>query len=88
MVSDKELRDAGISNKSDRLDVEDLNIDIVDGVVDVDFIVLSEGALKVTVFNYFGERVFSGKPELMNGKYTIKMDLSTKQHGVYYMQFI
>ncbi len=33
-------------------------------------------------------KVFSGKPELMGGKYVIKIDLSIKQHGTYYLQVV
>ncbi len=87
-VSDKELRDAGIKNKQDRLVADDFDMDIKDGVVDIEFKLATEGAPKVVVFNYFGEKVFTGKPELMNGQYMIKMDLSAKQHGTYYLQVI
>jgi hypothetical protein len=47
-----------------------------------------EGTPKVTVYNVYGEKVFSGKPELMNNKYEIKMDLSKKQFGTYYLQIV
>ncbi len=87
-VSDKELRDAGIKNKADRLDVNNYNLNIDNGVVDLDFILKTEGDPKVTVFNYFGDKVFSGKPELMGGKYVIKIDLSNKQRGTYYLQVV
>lgn len=87
-VSDKELRNAGIKNKPNKLEVEDFDITIDDGVVGLSFSLISEGAPKITVFNYFGDKVFSGKPELMNGKYAIRIDLSAKQNGVYYLQVI
>ena len=87
-VSDRELRDAGIKNKADRLETDEMNIDIDNGVVDLSFTLKTVGAPKVVVYNFFGEKVFTGKPELMNGKYEIKMDLSAKQHGVYYLQVI
>ena len=87
-VSDKELRDAGIKNKVDRLDVVDFNIDIDNGIVDLGFELKTDGDAKVIVFNYFGDKVFTGKPELMNGKYFIKIDLSAKQHGTYFLQVI
>ena len=88
VVSEKELRDAGIKNKADRLDIDNYNINIDDGVVDLDFSLKTEGDPKVTVFNYFGDKVYSGKPEMMNGKYVIKIDLSNKQHGTYYLQVV
>lgn len=84
-VSDKELRDAGIKNKIDKLEANDYDITIDDGVIGLSFTLASEGTPKVTVFNYFGDKVFSGKPELMNGKYSIRIDLSAKQNGVYYL---
>lgn len=87
-VDDKELRDAGIKNKPDRLDVNDFSLNIEDGIVDLDFTLKTDGTPKVTVFNYFGDKVFSGKPELMAGKYVIKIDLSNKQHGTYYLQVV
>ena len=87
-VTDEELRDAGIKNKTDRLDVEDFNINNRDGVIDFDFKLKTEGAPKIIVFNYFGDKVFTGKPEMMNGKYVIKIDLSTKQYGTYFLQVI
>lgn len=85
-VSDKELRDAGIKNKPNKLELTDYDITIDDGVVGLSFVLVSEGTPKITVFNYFGDKVFSGKPELMNGKYVIRIDLSAKQNGVYYLQ--
>jgi len=87
-VSDKELRDAGLKNKADRLEADNFNIDIDNGIVDIEFTLKTEGDPKVAVYNYFGDKVFTGKPEIMNGKYTIKMDLSTKQHGTYFLQVV
>jgi len=87
-VTDKELRDAGIKNKIDRLDIADYNINIDNGIVDFDFSLSTDSTPKVVVFNYFGDKVFTGKSELMGGKYSIKMDLSKKQHGTYYLQII
>ncbi len=87
-ITDKELRDAGIKNKVDRLDVSNININIDNGVVDLTFKLASEGAPKIVVYNYFGDKVFTGKPELMGGEYNIKIDLSKKQHGTYYLQII
>jgi len=88
IVTDKELRDAGIRNKVDRLDISNININIDNGVVDLEFKLGSEGTPKVVIYNYFGDKVFVGKPELLGGKYTIKIDLSKKQHGTYYLQII
>ncbi|MFK5857381.1 MAG: hypothetical protein QM503_14730 [Bacteroidota bacterium] len=88
VVTDKELRDAGIRNKVDRLDVSNIDINIDNGVVDLEFKLGSEGTPKIIVYNYFGDKVFTGKPELMGGEYTIKIDLSKKQHGTYYLQII
>ena len=87
-ITDKELRDAGIKNKVDRLDVSNININIDNGVVDLIFKLASEGTPKIIVYNYFGDKVFTGKPELMGGEYTIKIDLSKKQYGTYYLQII
>ncbi len=85
-VSDKELRSAGIKNKPNKLEVNDIDITIKKGVVGLDFSIVGTGTPKVTVFNYFGDKVFSGKPEVINGKYAIRIDLSAKQNGVYYLQ--
>ncbi|MBC8319472.1 MAG: hypothetical protein H8E34_01985 [Bacteroidetes bacterium] len=87
-VSEKELRDAGIKNKPDLLEVNDYNLNIIDGIVDFVFSLKTTGTPKVIVFNYFGDKVFTGKPNLVNGKYVIKIDLSNKQHGTYYLQVV
>ena len=87
-VTENELRDAGIKDKIDRLDITDYNINIDNGIVDFDFGLSTDSTPKVVVFNYFGDKVFTGKPELIGGKYSIKMDLSKKQHGTYYLQII
>lgn len=87
-VSDKELRDAGLKNKADRLEADNFNIDIDSGIVDIEFTLKTEGDPRVVVYNYFGDKVFTGKPEMMNGKYTIKLDLSAKQHGTYFVQVL
>jgi hypothetical protein len=87
-VTDKELRDAGIKNKPDRLEVEELDMDINEGVVTLGFSLKGEGNPKVEVYNFFGDQVFTGKPEVLDGKYTLVMDLSQKQHGIYYLQII
>lgn len=87
-VTDVELRDAGIKNKPDRLETTDIDINIDGGVVDFSFSLKAEASPKVIVYNVYGDKVFNGKPELMNGSYTIKMDLSAKQHGTYYLQVV
>jgi hypothetical protein len=84
-VSDIELRDAGIKNKPNRLDLEDINIDNDNGVFDLSFKMKEEGSPRVTVYNVYGDKVFNDKPEMMNNEYQVKMDLSQKQHGTYYL---
>ncbi len=87
-VTDKELRDAGIKNKPDRLEVEELDIDNNEGEITLNFTIQGEVSPKVEVYNFFGDEVFSGKPEVVNGSYKLVMDLSQKQHGTYYLQII
>jgi len=87
-VTDKELRDAGVKNKPDRLELNEININKDDGVVDLSFSLKEEGSPKVTVYNVYGDKVFSGKPELLNNKYELKIDLSKKQHGTYYLMIV
>lgn len=84
-VTDIELRDAGIKSKTDRLDADEVDINIEDGVVDFTFVLKEDVSPKLVVYNISGDKVFSGKPEKMNGKYSIKMDLSKKQYGTYYI---
>lgn len=85
-ATEKELRDAGIKVKQNRLEMEEFDLDIHDGIVDIEFSFKGEGSPKVEVFNFYGDKVTSGKPELLSGKYGMKIDLSTKQHGTYYLQ--
>jgi hypothetical protein len=87
-VSDIELRDANIKNKPDRLDLEIVDIEIENGVVDLSFQIQGEANPSIVIYNVYGDKVFTGKPVLMNGKYEIKIDLSQKQHGTYYWQII
>ena len=87
-VSEKELREAGIKVKADRLDIDDFNINIDNGVVDLEFVTSVEGSPRVTVYNYYGEKVTTAKPELLDGKYSTKIDLSSKQHGTYYIMIV
>lgn len=87
-VTDKELRDAGIKNKPDRLDLDELDIDNNEGVITLKFTISGEASPKVEVYNFFGDQVFSGKPEVVNGTYKLVVDLSQKQHGTYYLQII
>lgn len=87
-VSDKELRDAGIKNKADRLELDEININKDDGVIDLSFSLSEEGTPKVIVYNVYGDKVFNGKPELLNNKFETKIDLSKKQHGTYYLMIV
>ena len=87
-VTDIELREAGIKNQPDRLEIDEIDIDNEDGIIDLSFSIAEEGAPKVAVYNVYGDKVFSGKPELMNNKFEIKMDLSKKQFGTYYLQIV
>ena len=87
-VSDKELRDAGIKNKPDRLNLKAYNLNMDNGKVRLSFELESGASPKVVVYNYFGERVFSGNPHLTNGVYELSIDLSQKQYGTYYLQII
>ncbi len=85
-LTDKELRDAGIKNKPDRLELDNINMDMNNGVLDLTFTMKGEGSPKVDVYNFFGDKVFSGKPEIANGTYKSIIDLSSKQYGTYYLQ--
>ena len=85
-VSEKELRDAGIKNMPDRLVVESIDLNINGGVVKLDFSTKDKINPKIVVYNYFGERVYSGKPDYDNGIYSTVIDLSKKQKGTYYLQ--
>jgi hypothetical protein len=87
-VTDIELRDANIKNKPDRLDLEEVDINIENGVVDISFTIPGEAKPSIAVYNVYGDKVFTGKPALMNGKFEIKIDLSQKQHGIYYWQIV
>jgi len=87
-VSDIELRDAGIKNQPNRLELEEIDIENEEGVIELSFVLEQEGSPKVAVYNVYGDKVFSGKPEQLNNKYDIKMDLSKKQFGIYYLQIV
>jgi hypothetical protein len=87
-VSDVELRDAGIKNKPDRLEIDDIDIENEDGVIDLTFSLKQEGTPKLTVYNVYGDKVFNDKPEMMNNKYHQNIDLSKKQHGTYYLMIV
>lgn len=84
-VSDIELRDAGIKNKPNRLELDDIDIDNNNGVIDLTFKLKGEGSPKVTVYNVYGDKVFNDKPDLMNNAYHTIIDLTQKQHGTYYL---
>ena len=87
-VADRELREAGIKNKPDRLELDEIDIEKENGIVDLSFALREEGSPKVNVYNIYGDKVYSGKPELMNDKYELKIDLSKKQHGTYYLMIV
>jgi len=87
-VSDIELRDAGIKNKPDRLNVTNIEIDIDGGIVNIEYTLQKEKTSKVIVYNVYGDKVFKGKPEVIDGNCKIKIDLSSKQHGTYYLQLV
>jgi len=88
-VSEGELRDAGIKNQPDLLKLCQLDIDNRDGVITLRFLPEEEqGSSKVLVYNYFGEKVFSGKPEMIGDVFQITIDLSSKHPGTYYLQII
>ncbi|MEJ2594908.1 MAG: hypothetical protein P8100_07225, partial [bacterium] len=87
-VSGVELREAGIKNKPDRLELDEIDIEKENGVVDLSFSMKADGSPKVVVYNIYGDKVLSGKPELMDTKYQLKLDLSKKQHGIYYLMII
>ncbi len=87
-VSDIELRDAGIKNKPNRLGVENIDLNVKDGMVDLYFKLKEAGNPKVNVYNVYGDKVFSDKPEKMNDQYSIRINLSDKQHGTYYIMIV
>lgn len=87
-VTDKELREAGIKNKPDRLDLEEIDIEKDNGVIELSFSLAEEGTPKVVVYNIYGDKIFNGKPALLNNKYETKIDLSKKQHGTYYLMIV
>ena len=87
-VTDIELRDAGIKNKPDRLELPSLEVDNDDGIVKLAFKMEEQGNPKVTLYNIYGDKVFSGTPEMKDGKYKITIDLSKKQHGTYYLMIV
>lgn len=86
--TEKEIRDVGINVKMNRLDLKNYNIDIHNGVVDVEFSITGEASPKVTIYNFYGDKVTSVKPELMNGNYSFKVDMSNKHHGTYYIHIV
>ncbi len=89
LVSEKELRDAGIKNQPDMLRLTELDVDNRNGVITLRFLPEEEqGSSRVLVYNYFGEKVFSGKPEMIGDVFQITIDLSSKQPGTYYLQII
>ncbi len=87
-ASENELRDAGIKNKPDRLILDNIDLNISDGIVKIDFSAKGKIYPKITVYNFYGDKIYSGKPELNNGVYSAVIDLSKKQKGTYYMQIV
>lgn len=87
-VSEKEIRDAGLKSKPNKLLVDNLNIDIDGGLVKINFETPDKINPKIIVFNYFGEKVYSGKPSYENGNYSDAINLINKQKGTYYLQII
>lgn len=87
-VTDIELRDAGIKNKPDRLELQSLNVDNDDGIVRLSFTMEEEDSPKVILYNIYGDKIFSGTPEMKDGKYNLTIDLSKKQHGTYYLMIV
>lgn len=86
-VSEKEIRAAGIKVKEDRLVLENYNINIDNGMVEISFTTTTEATPKVTVYNFYGDKITSAKPALLDGEHNLTFDLSKKQHGTYYIQF-
>lgn len=87
-VTDIELRDAGIKNKPDRLNVTNVEIDIDGGIVYIEYTLEKEKTSRVIVYNIYGDKVFKEKPEVIDGNCKIKIDLSSKQYGTYYLQIV
>lgn len=87
MVSQEELREAGIKEQPDKLMLDVLDINNQNGLVILRFMPATDkGKVKVTVYNYFGDKVFSAKPEMVGDVYQTTIDLSAKQPGLYYIQ--
>gem|GEM_PF-870118 len=87
-VTDVELRDAGIKQKPDRLDPENMNVDNDDGMVHLSFSLHQEGNPRVIVYNVYGDKVYNGTPQFNDGGFETTIDLSQKQHGTYYLMII
>ncbi len=87
LVSQEELREAGIKEQPDKLMLDVLDINNQNGLVILRFMPATDkGKVKVTVYNYFGDKVFSAKPEMVGDVYQTTIDLSAKQPGLYYIQ--
>ncbi len=88
-VSQQELRKAGIKDQPDKLSLQLLDINNQNGLVILRFMPKNNvGKVRVDVYNFFGDRVFSEKVELVGDVYQATIDLSAKQPGVYYIQLI
>lgn len=88
-ASQEELRDAGIKSQPDQLVLTTLDIDNRNGVITLRFMPKKdEGSPKVTVYNFFGDKVYSQKAELAGDVYQQTIDLSAKQPGTYFIQIV
>ncbi|PJB56402.1 MAG: hypothetical protein CO098_14180 [Bacteroidetes bacterium CG_4_9_14_3_um_filter_41_19] len=89
VASQEELRDAGIKSQPDLLVLTTLDIDNCGGVITLRFMPKEENhSTKVTVYNYFGDKVYTGKPEMVGDVYQLTIDLSAKQPGTYFIQIV
>ncbi|MBU3926964.1 MAG: T9SS type A sorting domain-containing protein [Bacteroidetes bacterium] len=89
VASQEELRDAGIKSQPDQLVLTTLDIDNRGGVITLRFMPKEDNhSTKVTVYNYFGDKVYTGKPEMVGDVYQLTIDLSAKQPGTYFIQMV
>lgn len=89
VASQEELRDAGIKSQPDQLVLTTLDIDNRGGVITLRFMPKEDNrSTKVAVYNYFGDKVYTGKPEMVGDVYQLTIDLSSKQPGTYFIQLV
>ena len=89
VASQEELRDAGIKSQPDQLVLTTLDIDNRGGVITLRFMPKEDNrSTKVTVYNYFGDKIYAGKPEMVGDVYQLTIDLSAKQPGTYFIQMV